>query len=425
MECQSSLLYDPSKLLLSSGFNGGHWGTLMPFLKACQKQLGHPRRPTSREKTETLLNNIKGPSEWPYSEDIEELGIVTIKGRDRWDLPILKRFPMSENYAELNLKKFFSSGFYGYERDRSRADIEMSTSMLSVHLRIGTLSPNVLYYKVEDSDLDYQERKTFSRRLFWRDLSYFHLFYFPSMRNKSIRQHYDETEWVQGAEEKKRFDAWKKGQTGFPLVDAGMRELYTTGWMTQSVRMVCASFLTEFLRVNWVKGAEWFHYTLVDADSAINPMMWQNAGRSGIDQWNFVMSPVAASQDGTGSYTKKWVPELSKLSKPYLHKPWETPAEILFHADVELGVTYPFPIISNLVSERNRSVENVLTMRRNNQQFNDIKGYDLISLPNGDKTVVFTKKEYRINREGNVIKLPSKQSKSSGRGRRGRGRARR
>jgi len=301
----------------------------------------------------------------------------------------------------------------------------MSTSMLSVHLRIGTLSPNVLYYKAEDSDLDYQERKTFSRRLFWRDLSYFHLLHFPSMRHKSIRQHYDETEWVQGQEEKTRFDAWKEGQTGFPLVDAAMRELYATGWMTQSVRMVCASFLIEYLRVNWVKGAEWFHYTLVDADSAINPMMWQNAGRSGIDQWNFVMSPVAASQDGTGSYTKKWVPELSKLSKSYLHKPWEAPAEVLFHADVELGVSYPFPIISNLVSERNKSVENVLTMRRNNQQFNDSKGYDLISLPNGDKTVVFTKKEYRIDREGNVIKLPSKQSKSSGRGRKGRGRARR
>jgi len=89
-----------------------------------------------------------------------------------------------------------------------------------------------------------------------------------------------------------------------------MRELWKTGWMTQSVRMVVASFLVEYLRVNWVRGAKWFHYTLVDADSAINSMMWQNAGRSGIDQWNFIMSPAAS-----GEYTKKWCPELSKLPK--------------------------------------------------------------------------------------------------------------
>jgi deoxyribodipyrimidine photolyase len=93
------------------------------------------------------------------------------------------------------------------------------------------------------------------------------------MRDKSIRLHYEDTEWCSKEEEEKRFNAWKKGQTGYPLVDAGMRELYKTGWMTQSVRMIVASFLVEYLRVNWVKGCEWFHYTLVDADSAINPMM--------------------------------------------------------------------------------------------------------------------------------------------------------
>merc|ERR1711884_974817 len=97
------------------------------------------------------------------------------------------------------------------------------------------------------------------------------------MRSTCIRQHYEETKWVTGDEEKKRFTAWRNGQTGYPLVDAGMRELYTTGWMNQSVRMVVASFLVEYLRVNWKKGCDWFHQSLVDADSAINPMMWQNA----------------------------------------------------------------------------------------------------------------------------------------------------
>lgn len=191
-----------------------------------------------------------------------------------------------------------------------------------------------------------------------------------------------------------------------------MRELYKTGWMTQSVRMVVASFLTEYLRVNWVKGCEWFHYTLADADSAINPMMWQNAGRSGIDQWNFVMSPVAASQDGTGSYTKKWVPELSKLKKPLLHKPWEAPASVLKDAGIVLGETYPHRIVSDLASERSKSDTNVLNMRRKNQDFNTNRGYDLVSV-GGKQTVVFTKKQFRIDREGNVMTRTSNTAKRS------------
>lgn len=278
-ECQSSLLYDPKKLNLGGGFNGGHWGTLMPFLKGCKKQLGEPRRPVKRSETFAILQRMNGPDEWPTSVPIDELDLAIIKGKQKWGEPILARFPMSEDHAVTLLECFFRRGFDHYEKNRSRADMDHSTSKLSAHLRIGTLSPNELYYATEDSGLAFEERKTFSRRLFWRDLAYFQLFTFPGMRAHSIRTHYDKTEWVTGEEEKRRFEAWKWGKTGYPLVDAGMRELYVTGWMTQSVRMVVASFLTEYLRVNWVKGCEWFHYTLVDADSAINPMMWQNAGR--------------------------------------------------------------------------------------------------------------------------------------------------
>jgi len=173
--------------------------------------------------------------------------------------------------------------------------------------------------------------------------------------------------------------------------------------------MVVASFLTEYLRVNWVKGCEWFHYTLIDADSAINSMMWQNAGRSGIDQWNFVMSPVAASQDASGSYTKKWVPELSKLNKPLLHKPWDAPEAVLHNAGIVLGETYPERIITDLEAERRNSDANVLNMRRKSQEHNNNRGYDLVSI-GGKQTVVFTKKHFRIDRSGNVIK-PSKSKR--------------
>ncbi|KAL7551091.1 hypothetical protein ACHAWF_014287 [Thalassiosira exigua] len=408
--------------ILNAGFHGGHWGTLMPFLNACKKQLGDPRVPMSRADTFSMLEAMTGPEKWPESIRISELGMAVVNGKYKWDVPILERFPMSEEDALSSMNEFFSDGFAKYEQERSRADIRGSTSKLSAHLRVGTLSPNELYYRIEGSSMAPAERKTFSRRLFWRDLAYFQLQNFPTMRDESIRRHYENIAWCSGEEEEKRFNAWKKGLTGYPLVDAGMRELYATGWMTQSLRMVVASFLVEYLRVNWVKGCEWFHYTLVDADSAINPMMWQNAGRSGIDQWNFSMSPVAASQDPTGSYTRKWVPELAKLPKSVLHRPWEAPSQVLQAADVVLGSSYPSRIITDLKRERAQSVEAVLEARRQNQQFNNDRGYDIVNLPNGKQTVLFTKKEFRIDRQGNAIVEAPRGASSragSGRGRRG------
>jgi deoxyribodipyrimidine photo-lyase len=311
-----------------------------------------------------------------------------------------------------------------YEKERSRTDKEDATSKLSAHLRIGTISPYELYWKTEDCGLDYDKLKTFSRRLFWRDLAYYQLACFPQMRTKSIREHYENTDWVTGEEGKRRFEAWKWGKTGYPIVDAGMRELYATGWMTQSVRMVVASFLVEYLRVNWVKGCEWFHYTLVDADSAINAMMWQNAGKSGIDQWNFVLSPETASQDPTGAYTRKWVPELVALpSTALIHRPWLAPEEVLDQAGVMLGETYPHRIVADLKSEREISVQSTLDMRRRSQHANSDRGYDHITLPDGKRTVVFTKKEYRIDTAGQVIKESSgRSSKQPVKGRSKRGR---
>jgi deoxyribodipyrimidine photolyase len=428
-EGQSSLLYDVDKLELKSGFNQGHFGTLMPFLKKCTKFFGPPSRPTPYLDTFRLLENGKPlkslsklldsssdtSSETTISTDLSDLQLISIHGREKWDEPIRERFPMSEETAHVEVESFVRNGMKKYEKERSRADNTSATSRLSPHFRIGTLSPNQFYWRIEDSGLPYEQLKTISRRLIWRDLAYYHLFCFPDMRTRCIRQHYEQMEWVGSAEEEdRRFDAWKKGMTGYPIVDAGMRELYTTGWMTQSVRMVVASFLTEYLRVDWKKGCEWFHYTLVDADSAINAMMWQNAGRSGIDQWNFVLSPKTASQDPTGEYTKKWVPELAMLpTTNLLHRPWEATEEVLEDARVILGQTYPHRIVKDLKVERQRSVENTLAMRRKSQAYNSSRGYDLIDLPNGQKSVVFTKKEFRIDENGNLLKHDDMAGKKS------------
>lgn len=131
-----------------------------------------------------------------------------------------------------------------------------------------------------------------------------------------------------------------------------MRELYQTGWMQQNVRMITASFLTEYLCIDWREGARWYHDTLVDHDVAINAMMWQNAGRSGIDQWNFIMSPENGSQDPTGTYVRRWVPELAKLPNKVIHKPWSANKAELQAAGVVLGENYPNRIIKDLSKER-------------------------------------------------------------------------
>jgi len=170
-------------------------------------------------------------------------------------------------------------------------------------------------------------------------------------------------------------------------------------------------FISLVLRT---KGAEWFHYTLVDADSAINSMMWQNAGRSGIDQWNFVMSPETASQDPSGRYTKRWVPELSQLSKKTIHQPWKASESDLETAGVIFGDTYPTRIVKDLKLEREKSLNAVLEMRRNSQNYNDESGYDIIELPSGDKTKVFTKKAFRIDRRGHVIQMKNSSTNSRG-----------
>ena len=230
------------------------------------------------------------------------------------------------------------------------------------------------------------------------------------MRDTCIRKHYEDVAWVEGDEKVRRLTAWKNGKTGFPVVDAGMRELYATGFQNQSIRMVCASFLVEYLRIDWKEGEAWFHDTLIDADPAINAMMWQNAGASGIDQWNFVSSPTTASQDATGAYTRKWVRELEHVPKKYLHKPWTAPRAVLEKAGVTIGVSYPNRIIVDASKERRLRTEAIISMRRSHQELNDSGGYDLVALPDGTLHRVFTRQMYRIDRAGK-LKPPPKRRK--------------
>ena len=410
------LLYEPSQVVLSPGWSGGHWGTLMPFLKASERSGPPPPRPSGPP------SSLTPPPSWPDGVELSKLCLAPppvrrdgTAGRD-WAAAMMEGWECSEVAAQEAMAAFVDgAGLPSYEARRSRADVTGSVSRLSPYLRFGQLAPRRLYHAVRDRGLPRDETKTFGRRLHWRDLASYQLAAFPEMTHKPIRAHYESHEW---SDDRAALRAWQTGRTGYPMVDAGMRCLYATGWMHQSVRMVCAAFLVEYLGISWVEGARWFHDTLVDADVAINSMMWQNAGRSGIDQWNFVPSPVSGSQDASGHYCRRWCPELAALPTKHIHTPWKASPETLAAAGVKLGANYPERIVVDLEAARRGTVGALLRMRRGAPQFNDAGGYDIITLPSGTTTRVFTKEEYRIGADGAT---PAARGRGRGGGR-GKGR---
>lgn len=394
---QGYLLHEPQSLRLKSGYSKGHWGTLMPFMHAC-RDTGEPRMPLPRPRS---LPPVPDNLDRVLRNSLDELGLAALAPQlsTDWTASIRASWKGFDEQTAISEMRDFVGGprLLAYETERGRADLDKNAnSKLSAYLRWGQLSPHDLYWCVKQSGVQPSMVKTFERRLFWRDLAYFQLCAFPEMRSKPIRAHYDMMQW---RSDKHLLKKWQKGCTGFPIVDASMRELWKTGWSQQNLRMVAASFLVEYCNIDWVEGARWYEDTLVDADIAINSMMWQNAGRSGIDQWNFVISPEKASaQDPTGSYVRKWVPELQKLPNRYIHRPWEAPDEVLAAASVKLGVNYPFRCIDDLQSARAAATAAVLEMRRlvKKSEWNDSGGYDVIELPDGQRSRVFTRRDLRL-----------------------------
>lgn len=183
----------------------------------------------------------------------------------------------------------------------------------------------------------------------------------------NFRRQFDAMPWRTDA---KALRAWQRGKTGYPLVDAGMRELWHTGWMHNRVRMVTASFLTKHLLIDWREGEAWFWDTLVDADEASNPAGWQWVSGSGADAAPYfrIFNPVLQGEkfDSSGEYTRRWVPELSALPAKTLHSPWTASAEALREASIALGATYPFPIVDHQVA-RARALSSVEILNTQSQ----------------------------------------------------------
>jgi len=311
----------------------------------------------------------------------------------------MQEWDATEEGALAALRQFLKpgGGLSRYEAERHLADAS-AVARISPYLRFGMLSCRTMYWESMAANAK-DVSTTFWRRLVWRDLAYWQLLLYPNMSDEPIRAHYAGQQWNTSED---AYHRWCQGKTGYPIVDAGMRELWETGWMAQNARMVSAIFLVEYLNISWVKGAHWFHHTLVDADPAINPMMWQNAGKSGLDQWNFTMHPAEFGRrmDPTGEYVRRWCPELRSLPARFIHCPWEAPDRLQKY--IPQGV-YPDRLVCDLEVAAQASRTAIRDQRARRRDRNDDGGYDLIVLPKGSTLQhdgrlarVFTKKDYRL-----------------------------
>jgi len=249
-----------------------------------------------------------------------------------WHKSMMSHWQVGEKNAIKSLKQFLKAGVneYGKQRDIPST---AGTSKMSPHLHFGEISPRQIVYAVFDKNVNVHrlnaDQETFVKEVLWREFAYSLLFHFPHTIKKPLDKRFDNFPWETRI--KKPLTAWQRGMTGVPIVDAGMRELYETGWMHNRVRMVVASYLIKNLMIPWQQGEQWFRDTLVDADLASNAMGWQWAAGSGADAAPYfrIFNPVLQGEkfDSDGEYVRRWVPELSEVPKKFIHKPWELPEE--------------------------------------------------------------------------------------------------
>jgi deoxyribodipyrimidine photo-lyase len=234
-----------------------------------------------------------------------------------------------------------------YGRDRDRPDRD-GTSLLSPHLRFGEIGPRQIWHAVRAAA---PEAESFLRALAWREFSINLLRRFEDMAERPLRASFEAFPW---RSDSGQLRAWQRGRTGYPIVDAGMRQLWKIGWMPNRVRMIVASFLVKHLLLPWQVGEKWFWDTLVDADLANNAASWQWVAGSGVDAAPYfrIFNPVAQGErfDPSGAYVKRWVPELARLPAPFVHRPWAAPSSVLRAARIVRDESYPEPIVDHVAA---------------------------------------------------------------------------
>ena len=319
--------------------------------EAVQKPLGIPTFKISSMSLQSLL--------------LEDLQLLD----GNWYEKFNPHWNPGEDGAYAQIEQFIEGSLhhYGTQRDFPAT---VAISRISPYLAAGNISIRTLWSiltaQLEDEDdvAIHQQIESFLRQLIWREFSYYQLMHQPLFTTQPLRSDFLQFHWEPDAA---ALEAWKKGKTGYPLVDAGMRELWATGYMHNRVRMVVASFLVKHLLQPWQTGYAWFEYTLVDFNAANNAMGWQWVAGTGIDSAPYfrIFNPTLQSEkfDAEGAYIKKWVPELAELPAKYIHSPSTAPHSILEQASVKLGSTYPVPIVDHQAA-RARALERYQAIKK-------------------------------------------------------------
>lgn len=293
---------------------------------------------------------LLSPQHWPASIPLKKL---ELNPRIQWDAGLSENWEPGSVSAHKQLNRFLKGCVSDYQTARD-LPAERGTSRLSPHLHFGEISPRTIWHETKHLIARHSSHQaadgasTFLKEIGWREFANHLLVHFPQTPEHPLHEEFSRFPWEADA---KRLNAWHRGLTGYPIVDAGMRELWTTGWMHNRVRMIVASFLVKDLLIQWQRGAEWFWDTLVDADLANNTLGWQWSAGCGADAAPYfrVFNPVLQSKkfDPNGEYLTKWIPELTNLPAQYRHAPWTASESVLHKAGVELGKTYPQPIVDH------------------------------------------------------------------------------
>lgn len=333
---EDALLAPPLTVLTKTG---QPYKVFTPYWRA-STALGDPSVP------EPAPARIAAPAEFPDSLALDALDLHP-KAPD-WSHGLAESWQPGETGALARLD-MAADAAKNYATDRDRPDRD-GTSRLSPHLSFGEVSPRQVWHAVrnEAGQGDSPGASALLRQLYWRDFSSYLLFHFPQLPDTPLRSEFEHFPWTNDPD---FLEAWQKGRTGYPLVDAGMRQLWHTGWMHNRVRMVVASFLVKNLMVDWQSGAAWFLDTLVDADLGNNSAGWQWVAGCGTDAAPYfrIFNPVRQSEkfDPEGRYIRRWLPELSGLPDNDIHEPWKADGMTLELAGVKLDRDYPYPIVDH------------------------------------------------------------------------------
>lgn len=265
-------------------------------------------------------DHIPAPEHWPHSDQLADWHLLPT--RPNWAKGFEQEWTPGEQGARARLDAFLAR-VGRYEATRNLPSTE-GTSRLSPHLHFGEISPATVWWATSHLP----GSATFLSELGWRDYAQNLIVQFPEYGGANGHRRYDSFPWRKGAETKRELQAWQQGMTGYPIIDAGMRQLWTTGWMHNRVRMLVASFLTKHLLIDWREGESWFWDTLVDADYAQNATNWQWSAGTGVDanQFTRIMAPLSQSEKfDAATYIRQWVPELAKLPDSEIHDPTDRP----------------------------------------------------------------------------------------------------